>query len=428
MQEVLTLILGGGRGARLYPLTKRRSEPAVPLAGKYRLIDIPLSNCLNSGLSRIYVLTQFLSVSLHRHIANTYKFDPFSRGFIEVLAAQQTNEGADWYQGIADALRQNLRYVRYHAPHDVLVLSGDQLYRMDFARLIDVHRRRRADVTIAAVPVDATRASGLGVLCAGGDDHVLRLVEKPQGEAELTPLKTPDDWLAAHGVQPRGREYLANMGIYIFRREALLELLQANPTAVDLVRQVLAPALGTQRIQTFLFDGFWEDLGTIKSYHETHLALTADQPPFDFNSLDGPIYTRMRNLPASRLLQARVRRCLLADGCTVLPGADLEQCVLGVRSRVGGNVRLREAIVIGADRFETPEELADNRRRGVPDIGIGADAVIERAIIDKDCRIGRGVRLVNRAGVVSADGELYSIRDGILVIPNDTTLPDGTVI
>lgn len=298
MQDVLTLILGGGRGARLYPLTMRRSEPAVPLAGKYRLIDVPISNCINSGLHQIYILTQFLSVSLHRHIAYTYKIDPFKRGFIEVLAAQQTNEKADWYQGTADALRQNLRYVRDHAIADVLVLSGDQIYRMDFAKLLHAHRESQADVTVAVTPVRRERTSELGILRLADDLRVVQIHEKPQTEQHLSRLRTPARWLEQRGLNPQGREYLANMGIYVFSTRALIHLLDESPEAKDLVHELLISNLADRQIRAYLFDGYWEDLGTIKSYHEAHLALASDQPPFDFHSPEGVIYTRSRNLPA----------------------------------------------------------------------------------------------------------------------------------
>jgi len=428
MQDVLTLILGGGRGARLYPLTMRRSEPAVPLAGKYRLIDVPISNCINSGLHQIYVLTQFLSVSLHRHIAHTYKIDPFKRGFIEVLAAQQTNEKADWYQGTADALRQNLRYVRDHAIADVLVLSGDQIYRMDFAKLLHAHRDSQADVTVAVTPVRRERTSGLGILRVADDQRVVQIHEKPQTEQHLSRLSLPAGWLEQRGLEPRGREYLANMGIYVFSTRALVQLLEANPDAKDLVHELLIPHLADRKIQAYLFDGYWEDLGTIKSYHEAHLALASDRPPFDFHSLEGVIFTRMRNLPASRVRAAHIEHCLIADGCQVEPGARLERSVVGVRSWIGHNVSLRETILIGADQLETEEQKATNRRLGRPDVGVGDGSVVERAILDKDCRIGRNVQIVNRRKVQDEEGKYHVIRDGIVVIPNGMIVPDGTVI
>jgi glucose-1-phosphate adenylyltransferase len=428
MREVLALILGGGRGERLYPLTKQRSEPAVPLAGKYRLIDIPVSNCINSGVQRIYVLTQFLSVSLHRHIANTYQLSPFSHGFIEVLAAQQTNETADWYQGTADAVRQNLNFIRDEEPRDVLLLSGDQLYRMDFGRLLEVHRDRGADVTIAVKPVARDQARRLGVVRCDADDGIVELVEKPQADADLARLRTPAEWLERRDVPALDRAYLANLGIYLFSRPALDALLAAQPAAVDLVRQIIPCALRTFQFRAFLFDGYWDDLGSIASYHRANLALAGDEPPFDFHSPEGVIFTRMRNLPPAHVQGARVEQSLLSDGCVVRAGANLERCVLGVRSFIGRDVMLRETVFNGADRVENDAERAANRKGGVPDFGIGDGSVIRRAIIDKDCRIGRNVRVVNARDVQDAEGDRYVIRDGIVVVPNGTILPDGTVI
>jgi glucose-1-phosphate adenylyltransferase len=428
MQQVLTLILGGGRGARFFPLTKHRSEPAVPIAGKYRLIDIPISNCLNSGLNRIYVLTQFLSVSLHRHIANAYKFDPFSRGFVEVLAAQQTNEAADWYQGTADAVRQNIRYLQDGNDRETLLLSGDQLYRMDFGRLVQSHRDTGADVTIAAVPVPRGQVADLGILRLADDLRVLNLVEKPHSDAELAPLRTPPEWLERRGVAARGREYLANMGIYVITRQVLLDLLAANPTGNDLVHDLLLPNLAARRMRAYLFDGYWQDLGTVKSYYEANLALAGDDPPFDFFTAEGVIYTRMRDLPATRISGARLEQCLVSDGCRVQPGSRLQRCVLGIRSILGRDVVVRDSVILGADRFETDADRGANRRRGVPDFGIGDGTVIERAIVDKDCRIGRRVRIVNPRQLAHADGDNYVIRSGIVVIPNGAVVPDEAVI
>jgi glucose-1-phosphate adenylyltransferase len=427
MKDVLSLILGGGRGARLYPLTRRRSEPAVPLAGKYRLIDVPVSNCLNSGLNRVYVLTQFLSVSLHRHLATTYKTGPFLQGFVEVLAAQQTNETTNWYTGTADALRQNLRYIESEDPADVLVLSGDQVYRMDFQHLIRAHRASGADVTLAVTPVARARAPDLGVLRLDDTGRVVRLVEKPHENEVLDAFEESPHWLDAKGIA-RSRPFLANMGIYLFKRSALFELVESQPGAADIVQGLLAPVVDAYRIYGFLFDGYWEDLGTIASYHAVHLALAGDNPPFNFHSPEGVIYTRMRNLPAARIGAARVSQSLIADGCRVDDGSLLERSLLGVRSRVGRNVTLRESVVIGCDDYETAEQLLANRRKGVPDIGVGDGSVLERAIVDKDCRIGRGVHIVNRRGVRHEDHELYVIRDGIVVVPNATVIPDGTEI
>ena len=428
MDSVLSLILGGGRGKRLYPLTRFRSEPAVPLAGKYRLIDIPISNCINSGCRRIYVLTQFLSVSLHRHIAHTYKFDPFGGGFVEVLAAQQTNEAAEWYAGTADAVRQNLRYVEEAGSTDVLVLSADQVYRMDFRRLQQTHRDSGADVTVAVLPVTRERVGRVGVVRVDDEGRVAGLVEKPQRDEDLEGFRTADAWLERHGVAGRGRNYLANLGIYLFRRRALLDLLGGHAQAVDLVHEIFPRSLRSHHYQVHLFEGYWEDLGTIESYHRAHLALAGNEPPFDFHSPEGVIYTRMRFLPASQVGDATLSESLVSDGCRVEDGVHLERSVLGVRSQVGRNAVLREVVVVGADRYETEAERAANRRRGVPGFGVGENSVIERAIVDKDARIGRNVRIGNRAGVQEAHGGLYVIRDGIVVIPKGTVVPDGTVI
>jgi glucose-1-phosphate adenylyltransferase len=428
MLDVLSVILGGGRGTRLYPLTKKRSEPAVPIAGKYRLIDIPLSNCINSEIRRIYVVTQYLSVSLHRHISTTYEFDPFSKAFVEVLAAQQTNETANWYQGTADAVRQNLHYLEHDSARDVLILSGDQLYRMDFSDLLRTHHQSEADVTIAVHPVPRSQAPRYGIVRLDNHHRIIDLVEKPLTEAQLDALRLPPGWLERHNIGAGGREFLANMGIYLFNRQVLFDLLHSQPLAKDLVTELFARRLSTHPLQAHLFDGYWADVGTIRSYYDASLSLTGDNSPFDFHSPEGVIYTRMRNLPASRVADAVTNQCLISDGCTIGPGSHLERCVIGVRSRIGHNVRIKDAVLIGADEFETDRDRAENRRQGIPDIGIGDNCVIERAIVDKDCRIGRGVRLVNARGIQEAEGDNYVIREGIVVIPNDAVVPEGTVI
>jgi glucose-1-phosphate adenylyltransferase len=426
--DVVSLILGGGRGTPLYPLTKHRSEPAVPIAGKYRLIDIPLSNCINSGLKRIYVLTQFLSVSLHRHIANTYKFDPFSSGFVEVLAAQQTNETADWYRGTADAVRQNLRYLRHDDAAQVLILSADQLYRMDLRELVQAHRANGAHVTVAVAPVHRHQATRLGVVRLDEDNRIVELVEKPSAAEQLDGLRAPAALLQRRGLAGRGQDYLANMGIYVFDRPVLLDWLDAQPRAVDLVTEILGRNLPGHRIQAYLFHGYWEDLGSIKSYHEANLALASPTPPFDFHSPEGIIYTRMRNLPASRIRGAHLEQCLLSDGCTLGAGTRLERCVIGVRTHLGQHVTLRDTVVNGADRIELECDRLRNRQRGLPDLGVGDNSIVERAILDKDCRIGANVQIINRRNLQQADGDNHVIRDGIVVIPNGAVVPDGTVI
>ena len=428
--DVLSLILGGGRGSRLFPLTMLRSKPAVPIAGKYRLIDIPISNCINSACNRIYVLTQFLSVSLHRHIANTYKFDPFSKGFVEVLAAQQTNEeNAEWwYQGTADAVRQNIRYVHEDAGRDVLILSGDQLYRMDFGQMIKTHRDTGAAVTIAVLPVKEEQASQLGILRLNDAARVTGFVEKPQSAEARQPLRTSESWLENRGIRAGGRQYLASMGIYLFTRQALIRLLDMAPKATDFGKEIFPQSIHNHHVQAHLFDGYWEDVGTVKSYHEANLALCGDNPPFDFHDRDGVIFTRMRYLPASRVNSARLDQCLISDGCVIGPGATITRSVIGVRTQIGRNVTLHNSVLIGADGYDTPAERAENQRRGQPSLGIGDGSVIDNAIIDKDARIGINVRIINRDHVQHADGENYVIREGIAVIPKGAVVLDGTVI
>jgi glucose-1-phosphate adenylyltransferase len=428
MRDVLSLILGGGRGARLFPLTMRRSKPAVPLAGKYRLIDIPISNCLNSGFNRIYVLTQFLSVSLHRHIANTYKFDAFGRSFVEILAAQQTNEGSDWYQGTADAVRQNDRYIQEDGASQIMILSGDQLYRMDYRQLLQTHQQTKADVTIAVIPVARAQVSELGILRLDDEGQVRDFLEKPTDDEQVKPYQVSASWLEGRGITAQGRGYLANMGIYVFQKAALLELLQTEPRAHDFGKEIFPRSLRSHRVQAHVFDGYWEDLGTIRNYHEASLALASDHPPFDFHSPEGVIYTRMRFLPASRISKAHIEETLISDGCVIEPGAQIKRCVVGVRSRIGRDVRLSDTVIVGADRYETDAERAANKQRGIPDLTVGDGTVIERAILDKDCRIGRNVRIVNRRELQDYEGDRFVIRDGIVVIPRGFIVPDGTEI
>jgi glucose-1-phosphate adenylyltransferase len=428
MKDVLSLILGGGRGTRLFPLTMLRSKPAVPVAGKYRLIDIPISNCLNSGFNRIYVLTQFLSVSLHRHIANTYKFDNFDRGFVEILAAQQTNEAADWYQGTADAVRQNIRYVQEDGAREVLILSGDQLYRMDFRELQKTHRDNHADVTIAVLPVPQEQTSGFGITQVDETGRVVGFVEKPKTEEQLQPVRTPVEWLHSRGFQDGRRQFLASMGIYMFNRQTLFQLLNNSPRSTDFGKEVFPNSIRTHRVYAHIFDGYWEDLGTIKAYHEANLALAGDKPPFDFHSQEGIIYTRMRFLPASRIMGAKLEQSLISDGCVIHPGTQITHSVIGLRSRIGRNVTIKDTVFIGADRFETDSERTQNQTRSLPDIGIGEGSVIEGAILDKDCRIGKNVRIINKRHIENEEGQNYVIREGIVVIPKSIMVPDDTVI
>lgn len=427
-REVLSLILGGGRGTRLYPLTMMRSKPAVPIGGKYRLIDIPISNCINSDCNRIYVLTQFLSVSLHRHIANTYKFDPFSKGFVEILAAQQTNEASDWYQGTADAVRQNIRYVHEDPCQDVLILSGDQLYRMDFQHLLNTHRKNKADATIAVMPVPAEQTPQLGLLRADEAGRVTGFVEKPQTADKLEPVRMSETWMKERGVESHGRPFLASMGIYLFQRDALFQLLNEPPLATDFGKEIFPRSIHNRRVFAHLFDGYWEDVGTVKSYHEANLALTADDPPFVFNTPEGVIYTRARYLPASRASNAILEHALISDGCVIGAGTRITHSVVGVRTQIGKNVAIKNSVIIGADGYESAAEKAENQRRGLPNVGIGDGAVIDNAILDKDARIGAKVHLCNKEKIKNGEGPNFVIREGIVVIPRGAIVLDGAVI
>ncbi len=428
MRSVLCLILGGGRGQRLYPLTKTRSKPAVPVAGKYRLIDIPISNCINSGMSRIYVLTQYLSASLHKHIAQTYKFDMFGNGFVEILAAQQTNEGSHWYQGTADAIRQNIRQIAEDPCQDCIILAGDQLYRMDFTEMLATHLKSDADVTIAVLPVNRETVGGLGIVRTNENGRIVGFVEKPQTEEQLKPFFVDSDWIEKRGIACNDRNYLASMGIYIFKKKALLEMLDVRPRATDFGKEIFPRDYPTRPINVHLFDGYWEDVGTIKSYHEASLALASDKPPFEFHSSQGVIYTRMRFLPPARIDSAELKSCLISDACVILPGTKIERSLLGVRTRVGRNVKISDSVLIGSDQLETDDQRAQNLVRGIPDLNIGDGCVIHRAILDKDCRIGRNVKILNEAGIMEFDSDKYSVRDGIVVVPRGSIIADGTVI
>lgn len=425
MKNVVTLVLGGGRGARLYPLTKFRSKPAVPVAGRYRLIDIPLSNCLNSGLNRIYLLTQFNSVSLHRHIRRTYVFDRFTYGFVEILAAQQTIANTDWYQGTADAVRQNLRYLQQPGIDYVLILSGDQLYRMDFREMLATHQDSGADVTISAVPVHSRDASELGIMRLDESGRVAGFLEKPQTEQELDHVRTDPAWIERQGIAAAGRDCLASMGIYLFNRNTLLEVLEKTDYQ-DFGKEVFPASIRARHVQVHLFDGYWEDIGTIKSFFEANLELTARQPQFELFSAGAPIYSRARYLPPSRFEGTTIRSSLVADGCAIEEGAVIENSVIGVRCLIARDVQIRNSILMGNDYYEAPDEMAEEEANGRPPLGVGQGTRIEGAIVDKNCRIGRDVRILNRQGVdQTQETPEGMVRDGIVVITKEATLPDG---
>jgi glucose-1-phosphate adenylyltransferase len=432
MRNVLTLVLGGGRGTRLYPLTHYRSKPAVPLAGKYRLIDIPLSNCINSGLDRMYVLTQFNSVSLHRHIRRTYAFDAFSAGFVEILAAQQTLDTENWYQGTADAVRQNLRYIDQAEYDYVLVLSGDQLYRMDFRQMMAVHKESQADVTIAGIPVDRQTARSMGLMRVDDAGRVAGFLEKPQTDKEIDIVRMEPSWIDAHGIESRGRDCLASMGIYLFNRQTLVKLLTMTDYH-DFGREIFPAAARTHRVQVHLFDGYWEDIGTIRSFYEANLQLAAVDRPFDLASAVAPIYTRARFLAPSRLDGVTVRNSLIADGCEIEDGTLIENSVIGVRCRIGKNVTIRDSVLMGNDEYETAAEAAEADAAGKPRQGIGAGTTIRGAILDKNCRIGERVSITNARGLETTENsadesEQAVIRDGIVCVQRGAVVPNGWTI
>ncbi|HVX11144.1 MAG TPA: glucose-1-phosphate adenylyltransferase [Pirellulales bacterium] len=425
MKNILTMVLGGGRGTRLHPLTKFRSKPAVPLAGKYRLIDIPLSNCINSGLNRIYVLTQFNSVSLHRHIRQTYRFDAFNGGFVEILAAQQTPENADWYQGTADAVRQNLRTFLQPGIEYVLILSGDQLYRMNYLDMLLTHRRNKADATIATLPVARDQASQLGIMRLDASGAVAGFLEKPKTEPEVRHMRTDPAWIEAQGIASRGRDLLASMGIYLFNRDTLVDLLTKTDYR-DFGKEIFPASIRTHRVHVHLFDGYWEDIGTIKSFYQANLDLAKSEPPFELTSAEAPIYSHPRYLPPTRVEGATIRNSLVADGCHIESGTLIENSVIGLRCRIGRNVTIRNTILMGNDYFQSPAQMAADLDAGVPPLAIGEGSVIEGAIIDKNCHIGRRVHLVNERGVeTSADSDEALVCEGVVVAPKDAILHDG---
>ena len=426
MDRVLGVILGGGRGTRLYPLTKHRSKPAVPLAGKYRLIDIPISNCINSDIRRVYILTQFNSASLHRHVTQTYHFDPFSRGFVDILAAQQTLSGELWYQGTADAVRQNLRYFQHGRTSHVLILSGDQLYQMDFRRILEVHEETRSEMTIAALPVTREEAPRLGILKPDTDGRITEFFEKPKDPKVLDPLTVSPAGFRRLGVTAEGKTHLASMGIYLFDLDVLVGLLNASPKT-DFGKEIIPEAIKTNRVFAHVFNGYWEDIGTIESFHRANLDFATPNPAFDFFRLEAPIYTHSRFLPASRVISCAMKHTLLADGCFIEEGR-FEKAVIGVRSIIRAGAHIEETVIMGADFIESDADQAQAARMGRPAMGIGRNVKIRRAIIDKNARIGDNVVIENAKGLTDFDAPNYNIRDGIVIVPKGETIPEGTVI
>lgn len=419
--KTLAIIMGGGAGTRLFPLTKERSKPAVPLAGKYRIVDIPISNCINSGLRRIYVLTQFNSASLHKHINSSYKFDNFSRSFVEILAAQQTPTDTNWYQGTADAVRQNLRdFVQY--PYDYFViLSGDQLYRMDYGELLKQHIETKSELTIATLPVSRAQASDFGIMHTDDQRKITRFVEKPKEAAVLDTLRIPPALLKQLDHEPTEELFQASMGIYVFNRETLIRALDNQH--VDFGKHVIPEMLGAARVHAFIFDDYWEDIGTIRSFFEANLTLTETVPPFNFFDTRAPIYTHARFLPASKINGAMIKQAIISDGC-IITDAHIERSVIGIRSYISEGTTIRNSVIMGADFYD----VTNAARVSGPELGIGRNCVVDHAIIDKNARIGDGSVITPEGKPDNMDGENFYIRDGIVIVPKNAVLPAGTWI
>lgn len=425
-RAVLALILGGGRGTRLFPLTKFRSKPAVPLAGKYRLIDIPISNCINSNINKMFVLTQFLSNSLHTHIRQTYRFDSFSGGFVDILAAQQTmDDGTDWYEGTADAVRKNLRHLDQKGIQHVLILSGDQLYRMDYRTMLKTHIDSGAEVTIAAIPVQRQAASALGVMRCDSNGRVTGFLEKPQTESELRMVTMDPAWIDAQGIESKGRDCLASMGLYIFDRDLLFEILEKT-NYQDFGKEVFPAAIRSRHVQVHLFDEYWEDIGTIKAFYDANLQLAQPDPQFDLVSPISPVFSRARFLPPAIIEGATIENSLIADGCRIGSGTVIENSVIGLRCLIGENVVIKDSIIMGADYFDTEEEVNRFVEAGQPPVGIGSGSRIISTILDKNCQVGENVVVENTKNLVDSD-EYYPcyIRDQIPIVVKGGILPDN---
>ena len=424
-ESTLAVIMGGGAGTRLFPLTKDRSKPAVPLGGKYRLVDIPISNCLHSNLRRIFILTQFNSVSLHRHIQSTYRFDPFSPGFVEILAAQQTFANNHWYQGTADAVRQNLRYFLQHEYKYYLILSGDQLYRMDFLKLLGEHLSTKADITIATLPVTRADAPSFGIMHTNKDQRIVEFQEKPKTEEQLEKLKIPANLLETLGRGKDEELYQASMGIYIFNREALVECLDND--LVDFGKHIIPRAIKKYDVRSHVFQGYWEDIGSIRSFFNANLDLANIVPPFSFFETHAPIYTHSRFLPASKINAATIRNAIVSDGC-VITDATIDRAIIGIRSVIQNGAKITNSVIMGADFYPYDDEFIGSMPVGTPPVGIGKGTTITNAIIDKNARIGDNVVITPAGKPDNLDGENYFIRDGIVVVPKDAIIPSGTWI
>jgi glucose-1-phosphate adenylyltransferase len=425
ISKVLCVILGGGQGTRLFPLTKDRAKPAVPLAGKYRIVDIPISNCINSRFRRIYILTQFNSTSLHSHISRTYKFDQFSAGFVEILAAQQTFNNTSWYEGTADAVRKNLVHFMNHDFEYLLILSGDQLYRMDLQEVIEQHREAGAEITVATIPVKAAETPALGIMQIDTTGRVTKFLEKPKDPALLEPFKMPEEIRAKVGVPAGQDSYLASMGIYVFNRKVISELLD-NPLS-DFGKHIIPHAINTHKVFSYVYQGYWEDIGTIRNFFEANLDLVSELPRFNFFDMSAPIFSRPRYLPGSKINGAQIDHAVISDGC-IINRARINQSIVGLRTIIGDETQLNRVVILGSDYYESNESVQRHEKEGLPRVGIGAHCKIENAIIDKNARIGNNVVISPAGKPENVDHERYFIRDGIVIIPKDAVIPNGMVI
>ena len=426
--NVLAIILGGGKGTRLYPLTKDRSKPAVPLAGKYRLVDIPISNCINSGYKKIYLLTQFNSASLHNHIASTYNFDQFSNGFVEILSAEQTYSSTSWYQGTADAVRKNLKHFHDQAADYYIILSGDQLYRMDFKDMLKRHIDSSADLTIAAKPISRAEATGLGIMATDKDGIITKFYEKPAPNMDISEYKVNSAYLESslNVKADASNEYLASMGIYIFSAKVMEDALSGTET--DFGKEIIPGLLDRYKLSSYLFNDFWEDIGTIKAFYDTNIDLASTMPRFNFYDEEMPIYTRRRYLPASKINFCNISSSLTAEG-SIITNAYIVNSIVGMRTIIESGASLDGVYVMGSTKYETFEEKEANRKAGIPNIGIGKGSIIKRAIIDMNARIGEGCRIgIDDIARPDCDTEAYSIHDGIIVINKYATIPNGTIL
>jgi glucose-1-phosphate adenylyltransferase len=426
--NLLAVILGGGAGKRLFPLTQQRSKPAVPLGGKYRLVDIAISNCINSDVFKMFVLTQYNSASLNRHLAQTYRFSQFSNGFVEVMAAEQTPESPHWFQGTADAVRQILPHIRDWGIDTLLILSGDHLYRMDYRQFLERHYDSDADVTVSVTPCDEFAASDFGLLKTDESGRIIEFQEKPRGD-ELQSMRVDTSKLGLSEAEALGRPFLASMGIYVFKYDRLEQLLADDPAAVDFGKEIIPSAIKTGNVQAYMFDGYWEDIGTITAFYRANLDMTAKIPKFNMFDAEAPVFTRARYLPPSKIEESQITESILSDGCIVL-GAAITNSVIGLRSRISKGVRVDSSFLMGADYYQTFEDMRDDVVANKPRVGIGEGTIINRAIVDKNARIGRNVRLVNEAGVVNADAPdgSYYIRDGIIIVPKNAVIKDETIV